>query len=378
MKKISKLFTILALCGLFVFSNTSGIEEKTPIKKAAPLANDFVSGQWYQLNLVSYINPDWSGIDNFIPTTYAGDLGVNYSYMGGDYFSCHKIYFASTHWTLYYDNTAQSLYYDTVVDFGEYLSICFSQYRPNSLISYYKYFTLVDNESYDNVYLTYNLDLLATNFQPLIYLGYAIFDNFFVQYRSYDHPSPTDTVNFFEGQFVSGGSTFVGMKATYYRYNGYDYTIDGSTPKQVPLDAGGHGLYVCTSVHYIRPDLTEMAAMVMSNYYIGDSAYPSNLVFKEKKYASILIKTYSTEIDIIPSNRAYNSFEALTMRPEKVDYGFTDNGNVFTNAFSLIGLVYTSLAGFLSFQIFPGLTLGLFILIPLVITIIVLIFKAVK
>lgn len=372
MNKISKLLTTIALCGLFVFTNTSGIEEKLPTPKSAIASNTFEKGIWYKL-----IHDDHLLYTLSEPITFNGNIGV-YNFRFGDYLSCSSITFNNT--SFIYSNDegySVTVTYSIYHSLDESISICFGNTISVPSVLYSAFYQDKDF-AYPYVHLNYNIDLIATKFQPLIYLGYGIFDDFFVQYGGASDPVNYKTLNFFEGNFISGGSNFVGMKAYYYRFNGYGYTIDGFTLKEVPLDTYGHGLWVCTQVKYIRNDLTELTVMEHGSSYIGDIAYPSLLVFNEKKYASIQVLSYSTATNVIPNNKALNSFEALMMRPEKVDYGYTDNGNVFTNAFALIGLVYTSLAGFLSFQIFPGLTLGLFLLIPLVVTIIVLIFKVVK
>jgi len=370
MNKISKLLTTFALCGLFTFTNTSGIEEKMPPPKSVVSSNTFEKGIWYK-----FTNDDIPYLTETI--TFNGNIGV-YDFLNDAYASCSSIYFNQTYFR--YDRVVGvpiSLYYSSLISTDTSFSICFgvSTSFPSVLSS-----TFYEDKdfSYPFVNLTYNIDLIDTKFQPLIYLGFGIFDNYFVQYGGASDPSSYKTLNFFEGLFISGGSTFVGMKAEYTRSNGYAYTIDGSTQKIVPLDSNGFGLWACTNVVYIRPDLTEFHVMHRDSFYIGETAIPSTLVFNEKKYSSIQMLSYSTATNIIPNNKALNSFEALLMRPESLDHGFTDNGNVFVNAFALLGLVYTSLAGFLNFQIFPGLTLGLFLLIPLVVTIIVLIFKVVN
>lgn len=374
MNKISKLLATFALCGLFTISNTSGIEEKMPPAKLSSMSaiasNRFEKGIWYK-----FIPGESPILTDTI--TFNGNIGV-YDFLNDVYDPCSSISFYSTYFRYYrVVGDPISLNYSTMNSFDLGFALCFgvSTPIPSALSSFF----YEDNSTlYPFVHLTYNIDLIATEFQPLIYLGYKIYDNFYVQYGSDSQPWFTEEVSFFAGHFISGGSHFVGMKARYIRWNGTEYTIDGLTPKEVPTDTDGFGLYACTNVFYVRPDETELEVLSMGSYFINGSRYSSNLVFNEKKYSSIQILSYSTETNIIPNNRALNSFEALLMRPENVDFGFTDNGNVFTNAFSLIALVYTSLAGFLSFQIFPGLTLGLFLLIPLVVTIIVLIFKVVK
>lgn len=381
MNKISKLLTTFALCGLFVFSNTSGIEETTPIKKSAPPPIDFVSGQWYQLNLDYYMNPDWSGIDNFIPITYEGEFGVNYSYMGGDYFSCYKIDFSPTHWRLYYGDYAQTLLYDTVVSWGEYLSICFSRYTPNSLISYYKYFTLVDNESYDKVYLKEDFNLSTSQYNPLIYLGGSIFDNTYVQVAT-DYGSPYFDLTIFEGLFTSSGVLYTSIVLTYENYAGKRYTLDnGETYKTGDTTPDSNKRYGVYDISYVVNGVKTS----IINYEIvsvGDNlkavVRPFTYRFVGNEKFTMLEYSTTHPLSVLP---AYNYYELLKLRPANIPIGtdITDSeGGLLGGAFGLIGLVFTSLAGFLSFQLFPGLTLGLLILIPLVITIIVLIFKAVK
>lgn len=370
MYKLSKLLTTIALCGLFTFTNTSGIEEKMPTPKSAVSFNTFEKGIWYHFD--TYYN---LLLDETL--SFNGNIGV-FDFVNDDYSSCSSIAFTPS--SFIYTRVSGSsitLSYSTIYNLDDSFALCFGVSTPvPSVLSTFFY---VDNSTpFPFVNLTYNIDLISTKFQPLIYLGYDIFDDFFVQYGGASDPSSYEVLQFFAGSFNSGGSRFVGMKAYYHRYNGLAYTIDGTTSKVVPLDTHGHGLWACTRVSYIRPDLTELTALKMGSFYVGDTALSSTLVFNEKKYASIQLLSYSTDIGMIPSNGALNSFEALLMRPESVDHGFTDNGNVFVNAFALLSLVYTSLAGFLSFQIFPGLTLGLFLLIPLVVTIIVLIFKVVN
>lgn len=379
MKKISKILTIFALCSLFTFSNTSGIEETTPLKKSAPPPIDFVAGQWYQLNDYYYHYEQPEVIDGFISTTYEGDFGVYYSH-ADYYFSCHKIYFSSTHWTLYYGNNVLSIFYDEANYYGEYLSICFSEYTPNSLISYYKYFKLKDNDNYDKVYLKESFNLKTSNYNPLIYLGGSIFDNVYAQ-TPYELPSTKDLI-IFEGRFVSGGNEYTSIVLTYQNFEGVRYTFDnGETYKTVPVVADSNFRYGVADISYVVNGV-KTSIINTTLVVVGQNMNALVLPFTYR-YAGnekLTIYEYSTAHPLFHSP-SYNMYELLKLRPADNPIGtdITDSeGGLLGGAFGLIGLVFTSLAGFLSFQLFPGLTLGLLILIPLVITIIVLIFKATK
>lgn len=382
MNKISKLLTIFALCGLFTISNTSGIEEKMPNQKHAisyaspPI--DFVSGQWYSLNLhESYVDD----VIPLIPITREIDYGLHYS-LSNDYFDCYKFDFGNYSFKSYFGNDlSNTFYYDYLFNIGETISICFYDYVPNSLINYYKYFIKEDNSSYSKVYLKEDINLLTSKFEPLIYLGGPIFDNTYSQVPT-DYGSPYFDLTIFEGRFASGGIEYSSIVLTYQNWAGVRYTWDnGESYNTGDATADTNFRYGIRDISYVFNGVkTSIISYDIVSVGGAQKAVVRPYTYRFAGNEKLTIYEYSTlkPLSVLPS---YNYYELLKLRPSITVVGddFVDGeGGLLGGAFGLIGLVFTSLAGFLSFQILPGLTLGLLILIPLVITIIVLIFKVVK
>lgn len=384
MKKITKLLTTFALTGLFGFTNTSGYEDNQSVNLTSPLSApsvDFKSGQWYELDKTLYENANFEIVD-FYPVTFERDFGFNYSYMGGDYYACYKFVFGSTSFRIYYgESLTQNFLYEDLDYYGETISLCFYDYVPNSLISYFKYFKLKDNETYDKVYLKEDFNLLTSQYNPLIYLGGPIFDNCYVQVPT-DFGSPYD-LTIFEGLFTSGGVQYTSIVLTFTYFAGVRYTFDnGKTYSIADNTPDNNKRYGLRDISYVVNGV-KTSIVSYDLVSVGTEGYKAVVRPFSYRFAGnekLTILEYSTDhpLTTLP---AYNYYELLKLRPAT---SFDDTGaigsetSVLGGVFGLMSLVFTSLAGFLGFEIFPNITLGLLLLIPLVATIIVLIFKVVK
>lgn len=388
MNKISKLLATFALCGLFTISNTSGIEEKIPSRNLAPksaVSNDIKIGQWYQFDYEKYV--DMQDYDAWSLPSYRGKMGLCFN---DDEWSCDGIDFPSpiliTAYVTTLYGTPTYIYFRLPQD-PEPLYLCFGEYTPSlENVGLKGVLDEVSNSSFTNIFKYQLLDLNTTNFNPLIYLNPYPVDNFYAWLSDGFADSALEYI-LFKGLFRmnSTGAFFDEVQIDYSIASGADYiyndeikTVPNSTASAVPMKFDT--LWFNYSIHTGQYPSAQMRSYLTPNgivalpftYWTSTSSIMEIYAYQRGDIANyFLLSPAYTYLDWL-NIRSTASYTPIT----PIDNG--NGGNAFTMAFGVIGQVFASLAGFLNYQVFPGITIGFLLLVPLIITIIVLIFKVVK
>lgn len=372
MRKITKILTTFALCGLFTFTNTSGIEENTPVPKSVVSSDTLSPGQWYKLKEEYYDNviAEMPITDNII---FTGSIGISIYHISNtpQDFNIEVNSLSFGRYEIRYANDTLSDYisYQELILGDNTFCVCFAdeQYSTRSISSY---FEKVDNSLFYRVYINKNINLISSKFQPLIYLNRLITDNIYVAFPFDDQGF---SITIFTGSFYSNNRKYDKIVLDFIIFEGRKYSLDnGLTLKTFPSNS-----YICNGIHY---QLGNSPFYTISQQKYTNVDNVNVFLGLSYRYAGDELISIESYINGFPNELMpnLNSLELINLRPNDGSGIITDGGDVLTSAFNLLALVFASLGPFLGYSIFPGITIGLLLIIPIIITLIIVIFKVVN
>lgn len=221
------------------------------------------------------------------------------------------------------------------------------------------------------------LNMLNTNYTLSNIYAYAYLGGNDNQYFCL---GSTINLTIFEGSFTSNGEVFSKIQVLYApayatRFGDTNIEADTNTWKQQ-----GYVYYMFTQ--YMRNDNT--GVIVHSAEFLqltngSGASYSGHRYWTNYNYCNLYLFYEMRGGNSSPAFPSYSYFDLLKVSPTSYNgvtsYNFIDS---FTAVFDLFGLAFTSWFGVFTIKLLPGLTLGTFLFMPLTITIMVALLKAVK
>ena len=169
--------------------------------------------------------------------------------------------------------------------------------------------------------------------------------------------------------FISNGKVFTNIVVAYMPGNGTAYLDKVSNT--IKVNSNANTVYYSHMI-YKNIETSESVIVNNRNFVVSDRSYiAQGSMWVNQEYRNLLV--YGSGSSIFDDLAQFNSSTSLSNGISSVDSN-VGLGNVFT----LLRDTFSSFLPIFGISILPGLSLGLFIFLPLVVTIIIVIIKLVK
>lgn len=178
------------------------------------------------------------------------------------------------------------------------------------------------------------------------------------------------------GMFISGGQIFNQIKATYIDANGSYFEVQNNAGGSSYELVSGDNIKYFAYLEYVNTT-TNVSRVVNRRDYteVEKSGSIIRPVLKSSHWVSQSFRQITFVSGLSDSDIA--NLGMFNNNSSNINNGI--GGNIgLGNVFDLINQSFRSIIGLLSISILPGITIGVLMFLPLVVTMIVLVFKAVK
>lgn len=196
----------------------------------------------------------------------------------------------------------------------------------------------------------------------------------FFKWTNYDWSANGPTFNF---RFVCDGVMYKGLHFSYANNynsatNGHNYfrDIEGSL-----IDETGYDFGYFTHLSYINMDNTETIVFSRNISYLSYENGSNTYEVKEVGGSWVSFKYRSLQV-LANDSDVVDLLNNLNTIGDTEYNGYTSYQ--YYDVFSLIGLGFTSLIGLFNISLLPGITLGLLLFMPLMVSIIIIVVRMVK